>query len=378
MRRGYVLTALLLISAIILVALLYFYSVYRYAKTPFYQLTSLRNSVVILVPPGVTLHSLTEQLRDAHVISGKLKFTNLAQLMRADCHIVPGEYNVTPDMTPEKLIKKLIRGEIYLHRFTIIEGWTYKQMIHALENNNAIAKTLTNYEPETVMSALTVPNQKAEGQFYPDTYLFARGTHDIVLLKMAYQRMQRKLNQAWQIRAANLPYQDPYEVLIVASLIEKESHLEGERPKIAAVILKRLGINMLLQIDAAVIYGLGEKYQGKLSKVSLNVKTPYNTYLNKGLPPTPIAMPSMSAINAALHPEYSEALYYVANGGGGHVFSDNYKDHKLAVAQYWQYVREQQSRKLNNNRCLSIPLVFYLYATVLSSCHQNCPMWKYL
>jgi UPF0755 protein len=378
MRRGYVLTALILISTIVVITLVYSYSVYRYSKTPFSTLSSLNNSVVILVPPGVTLHSLTEQLQKAHVISGTMKFSNLAQLMRADRHIIPGEYNITPDMTPERLIKKLIRGEIYLHKFTIIEGWTYKQMIHALENNNAILKTLPNYAPETLMSALDLANQKAEGMFYPDTYLFARGTHDVVLLKMAYQRMQRKLNQAWQLRDESLPYHSPYEALIVASLIEKESHLEDERPKVAGVILKRLSINMLLQIDAAVIYGLGDSYQGRLSKVSLHMPSPYNTYLNKGLPPTPIAMPSLSAINAALHPVNGDALYYVANGEGGHVFSDNYKDHQQAVVQYWQYVKEQQSKKLSNTQCLSMPLVFYCYAKFLSVCHQNCPIWKYL
>jgi UPF0755 protein len=207
-------------------------------------------------------------------------------------------------------------------------------MMAAVTRHQALRNTLAGQSAEQVMTQLGHPGQHPEGRFYPDTYHFPRGEKDVDFLKRAYRRMERFLAREWEQRADNLPLDSPYEALILASIVERETALPEERPKIAGVFIRRLQKNMLLQTDPTVIYGMGEHYDGNIRRRDLEADTPYNTYLHPGLTPTPIAMPSGAAIRAVLHPEDGRELYFVATGDGGHHFSATLKEHNRAVRKY--------------------------------------------
>jgi UPF0755 protein len=291
--------------------------------------------VNFIIQPGTPLITLAWNLKRQHLINDPQRFIQLAKWYGATKKIKAGEYQIDPNMTPRIFLKQIIAGKMILHSVTFVEGWTFQQIMQAVNNNPYFAHTLNNLDNASIMTALGYPGINPEGQFYPDTYLFMRGTSDQQILQKSYQNMQHKLNHAWQQRAVDLPYTNPYQALIVASLIEKETAVAQERPLIAGVILRRLQKNMLLQIDAAVIYGLGKTYTGSLLRRDLTIPTPYNIYLHPGLPPTPIAMPSIASIEAALHPAVSDALYYVAKGDGSHLFSATYTQQQLAAQRYW-------------------------------------------
>ncbi len=223
-----------------------------------------------------------------------------------------------------------------MRHLTLVEGWTLEQVITAAETNPYLLHDIEKLSKNEFSTRLGSTQANFEGMLFPDTYLFAAGISDVTLLKKAYTQMQRTLNLLWEKRAPNLPYTTPYSALIVASLIEKETAKPDERARVGGVILRRLEKKMPLQIDAAVIYGLGKAYTGKIMQSQLKVNTPYNTYLHKGLPPTPIALPSLASIIAALHPTSETALYYVARGDGSHEFSDTFETHHQAVKRYRQ------------------------------------------
>ncbi|MBT0624453.1 endolytic transglycosylase MltG [Pseudomonas fluorescens] len=245
-----------------------------------------------------------------------------------------GEYRMTPGLTAEGLIGLWQRGEVVQYSLTLVEGWNFRQVRSALAKHEKIVQTLSGLSDSEVMDKLGHPGVFPEGRFFPDTYRFVRGMTDVEFLKKAYNRLDDVLAQEWSKRAADAPYTDPYQALIMASLVEKETGVPEERGQIAGVFVRRMKIGMLLQTDPTVIYGLGERYNGKLTRAHLKEANPYNTYLIAGLPPTPIAMVGREAIHAALNPVPGSSLYFVARGDGSHIFSDDLDAHNAAVREF--------------------------------------------
>lgn len=245
-----------------------------------------------------------------------------------------GEYRMVPGMTVEGLIDLWKRGEMVQYSVTLVEGWNFRQVRAALAKEEKLEHTLDTLSDSQVMDRLGHAGIFPEGRFFPDTYRFVRGMTDVELLKTAYDRLDEVLAKEWSQRAADAPYTEPYQALIMASLVEKETGVPQERGQIAGVFVRRMAIGMLLQTDPTVIYGLGDRYSGKLTRAHLKEPTPYNTYVIAGLPPTPIAMVGREAIHAALNPVAGNSLYFVARGDGSHVFSDDLDSHNNAVREF--------------------------------------------
>ena len=245
-----------------------------------------------------------------------------------------GEYRMQPGMTVEGLIDEWKRGDIVQYSLTLVEGWNFHQVRAALAKDEKLEQTLNGLSDSEVMDKLGHAGIFPEGRFFPDTYRFVRGMSDVELLKKAYDRLDEVLAKEWEQRAADVPYTEPYQALIMASLVEKETGVPQERGQIAGVFVRRMAMGMLLQTDPTVIYGLGERYSGKLTRAHLKEPTPYNTYMISGLPPTPIAMVGREAIHAALNPVAGNSLYFVARGDGSHVFSDDLEAHNNAVREF--------------------------------------------
>jgi UPF0755 protein len=245
-----------------------------------------------------------------------------------------GEYRMLPGMTAQGLIGVWQRGEVVQYSLTLVEGWNFRQVRAALAKNDKLEQTLVGLSDSELMEKLGHPGVFPEGRFFPDTYRFVRGMSDADVLEKAYDRLEDVLAKEWAKRAPDLPYNDPYKALIMASLVEKETGVPQERGQIAGVFVRRLQMGMMLQTDPTVIYGMGERYNGKLTRASLKEPTPYNTYVIFGLPPTPIAMVGREAIHAALNPVSGSSLYFVARGDGSHVFSDDLDAHNSAVREY--------------------------------------------
>lgn len=291
-------------------------------------------SLLFYIPAGSSIGSIAHRLKQAGILSHPHLFIFMARLEGQANYIKAGEYQIDPGTTPHQLLIKMVEGRVFLRQFTIVEGWTLKQVLNSINSNPYLQHTLSRYNPEMLTQKFHIPLSNLEGYLYPDTYLFAAGVADLVIFKRAFMTMQKNLMKEWQGRNQDLPYQNPYSALIAASLIEKETARPQERSRIAGVIIRRLKKHMLLQIDASVIYGLGDEYTGKLSLNDLKKDTPFNTYLHSGLPPTPIAMPSLPSIIAALHPQEGSELYYVARGDGTHEFSDTLEKHHQAIHKY--------------------------------------------
>ena len=249
-------------------------------------------------------------------------------------HLQAGEYLITDQTTVKSLLEKLKTGDVLLHEFTIVPGWTFKQVKQALVAQKALKNNLQGLNNQQIAKQLGIKHANPEGLFFPDTYQYVWGDTDLQILQRAHQRMEKVVQQAWNHRAKNLRYHFAYQVLIVASMIEKETAKDNERSMIAGVILRRLHKRMRLQIDPTVVYGLGLSYGAKLTYKDLRSHTPYNTYVHYGLPPTPICMPSSASITAALHPDHSGYLYYVAKGDGSHVFAKTYQQQRKNVRRY--------------------------------------------
>jgi UPF0755 protein len=245
-----------------------------------------------------------------------------------------GEYEITPGMTPESLLRKLASGDVIQHAITLIEGQTFREMLALIKSRDDIVHTLDGVSSQELMTRLGHEGENPEGRFLPDTYHFTRGTTDLSLLARVYNAMERHLTEAWAGRDAGLPLNTPYEALTLASIVEKETGLAEERPMIAGVFIRRLQMGMRLQTDPTVIYGLGDRFDGNLRAGDLRSDTPYNTYTRDGLPPTPIAMPGVASIHAVLHPASGDTLFFVANGNGGHYFSRTLKEHESAVQKF--------------------------------------------
>src|SRR5450631_2197436 len=264
------------------------------------------------------------------------RWTGLAPAVKA------GEYEIQPGTTPRQLLTKMVNGQVLLHSFTIVDGWRVQDMLGALRRNPDITVTLSDTAPD-LMDKLGLPGIDAEGQFLPETYRFVGGTTDIELLRQAHAALVKELESAWADRDPGLPLRDSRELLIMASIVEKESGLPQELGLIAGLYLHRLGIGMRLQADPTVIYGLGDRYDGDIRTVDLRTDGPYNTYTRAGLPPTPIALPSAAVIRATAQPEKTDAIFFVASpkDDGSHVFSSTLQQHNAAVASYVAHQRHK-------------------------------------
>jgi UPF0755 protein len=245
-----------------------------------------------------------------------------------------GSYEIDAGTSPRRLLAKMVQGEETLDHVRFIEGWTLRQLRAELQRAPNLKPVSAAMSEAALMAALGAPGQAAEGRFFPDTYAYSRGVSDLTVLRRAHRAMQQRLAATWAERAADTPLKSADEALILASIVEKETGLHADRGLVAAVFSNRLRIGMPLQTDPTVIYGLGEAFDGNLRKRDLLADTPYNTYTRGGLPPTPIALPGLASLRAAVRPEASRALYFVARGDGGSVFSDNLADHNRAVNQY--------------------------------------------
>ena len=268
-----------------------------------------------------------------------------ARATGADARIKAGEYAIEPGTTPRTLLVLLESGKVVQHSVTLVEGWTFREARRAIEQEPHLKHTLEGQDDAAVMAALGEPGQHPEGRFFPDTYLFGKGTTDLEILRQAHARMRDELAAAWAARAADLPFDSPDEALVLASLIEKETALASERPRIAGVFTTRLRKGMRLQTDPTVIYGLGDRFDGNLRRADLERDGPYNTYTRAGLPPTPIALPGAEALRAAVNPDERGDLYFVATGlpDGSHEFTRTLAAHEAAVRRYLVRYRQQQS-----------------------------------
>ena len=291
-------------------------------------------AVDFTITPGSGVRGSIEQIAAAGVPADPWLLELLARATGKSSRMKAGSYTLKPGTTPLRLIEQLVRGEFAQESLAIIEGWTFAQMRRAIAAHPALKHDTAQLTDIDLLAKVAPEVKTAEGWFFPDTYLFAKNSSDLQVYRQAHALMQKKLDESWRTRAADLPYETPYQALIMASIVEKETGRRAERGQIAGVFVNRLKRGMLLQTDPTVIYGMGERYQGQIRKRDLQTDTPYNTYTRAGLPPTPIALPGAASLQAALNPVRGNALYFVSRGNGSSQFSDNLTDHNRAVNQY--------------------------------------------
>lgn len=291
--------------------------------------------ITIEIVKGDSLKQVIHKLRDQHLFMKPLWFKVLAVQTQAYKKIKTGEYEFATGSTIPDILALLVSGKAKHYSITFPEGRNFKEMLQVIEKSPNLEHTLQGVSNEALLTQLGASEKHPEGLFFPDTYFFEKHTTDVALLKRAYDKMQLVLQQEWFNKAEHLPFNTPYQALILASIVEKETAAKSERAQIAGVFSRRLTQGMMLQTDPTVIYGMGDSYQGNIRSEDLHRETPYNTYKIKGLPPTPIAMPSREAIYAALHPDQSKnSIYFVSRGDGTHVFSANLNEHNQAVNKF--------------------------------------------
>lgn len=330
MRRKFL---LLLETGLVLAGLLLGASAWK-IHSALQQPLNITQEELLDVPNGTTPTGTLKRLEADGLIKDAFWLRIYWRFNLAGQPLHSGEYRMVPGMTMEGLIAVWKRGEVVQYSVTLVEGWNFRQVRAALAKDEKLQQTLTDLSDSQVMERLGHSGVFPEGRFFPDTYRFVRGTSDVDLLKKAYDRLEEVLAKEWAQRSADVPYTLPYQALIMASLVEKETGVPQERGQIAGVFVRRMRLGMLLQTDPTVIYGLGERYTGKLTRAHLKEENPYNTYLIPGLPPTPIAMVGREAIHAALNPAPGNSLYFVARGDGSHVFSDDLESHNSAVREF--------------------------------------------
>lgn len=302
-----------------------------YANTP---IPLERTPFEFTLKQGSSLKSAASQIKKAGGLSNEWLFVLLARGLGQARQIKPGNYQLEHEVTPLKLLHMISKGRVEQSSLTIIEGTTFSQLRAVLNGDPTLRHDSAPLSDEEILKRIGASETSAEGLFFPDTYNYDKGSSDLVVLKRAYQLMQRQLQESWKNRDADLPFDTPYQALILASIVEKETGQPGDRPMIASVFVNRLRKNMRLQTDPTVIYGMGDKFKGNLRRKDLTTDSPYNTYTRSGLTPTPIALPGLAAIQAALHPAPSKALYFVARGDGTSHFSTNLIEHNSAVNRF--------------------------------------------
>jgi UPF0755 protein len=291
--------------------------------------------LVVELKPGMGVAGLARELRRQPGLLRSASYLQAyARLNRLALRLKAGEYALAPGMTPRTLLEQIVAGRVIQYSLTVVEGWTFRQLRRALAEHPKIRQTLGDASDADIMARLGRPGEPPEGWFLPDTYHFPTGFTDEMFLRRAMAAMDRQLREAWSHRSPDSPLTYPYQALILASIVERETALPAERPEVAGVFARRLRRGMLLQTDPTVIYGLGEAFDGNLRRTDLTRDNPYNTYTRKGLPPTPIALPSAGALAAAVDPAPGDALYFVATGQGGHVFSATLDEHNQAVRRH--------------------------------------------
>ena len=331
MRRGVLIAGAILLGGWLVAALvvgMVFRSIERTAL-------ATDEAQVIEIPSGASFASVAMRLAERGLVDHPMPLRLYARWHGFANRIQAGEYALVPGTTAAELIQRMVDGEVIQHDLTVIEGWRFDEMLAAIRAHPAVKQTLaTDASDADIMAAIGRESVPAEGRFLPETYHFPRGTADIDILRRANRALEGALTSAWANRASGLPIDNATEALILASIIEKETGLAEERRRIAGVFTRRLERGMRLQTDPTVIYGLGEAFDGDLRRVHLRTDTPYNTYTRHGLPPTPIALPGVAAIAAAIDPAAGDSLYFVSRGDGSHVFSSTLEAHNAAVRRY--------------------------------------------
>lgn len=285
------------------------------------------------VAKGSSLRDVVGQLREQHVTESRpLYWRVLAEQLRVAGRLHAGEYALTAGMTPRELLLNMAAGKVLQRNFTIVDGWNFRDLRQALAKADRLRQDGAGLDDAALMAKIGAPGEMPEGRFLPETYAYVKGDSDLDILRRAHAAMARMLDTLWARRDKDVPLATPYDALILASIVEKETGRADERARIAGVFVRRLQEHMLLQTDPTVIYGMGESYTGNIHKSDLTTDTPYNTYTRAGLPPTPIAMAGKPAIEAALHPAPGAELYFVARGDGTHVFSSTLDEHNRNVA----------------------------------------------
>ena len=321
--------AVLLISLLSLAAFLIDWEIFLH--TP---LIPPKTKLDYILPAGSSVHVLAHDLHQLGFLTRPHYFLLLAYSKHQANHLRAGEYRFQAGLTPPELLQQVADGKVLWRQMTFIEGWTYDQLMTQLESNPLIEHKLAGLPPLLVLLDLNIPHINPEGLFFPDTYQYTAGMSDKTILLQAYNLMQKKVTNAWASRYPTVPYKNAYQALIVASIIEKEAEVNSDRPIISGVILRRLQKGMLLQMDSTVIYGMGPNFKSPLTGKDLKIPSAYNTYLNLGLPPTPICMPGLASINAAVHPTPGDVMYFVSRGNGTHQFSVTYSQQKAAIQKY--------------------------------------------
>ncbi|MGE8362052.1 endolytic transglycosylase MltG [Pseudomonas sp.] len=324
---------LLLEGCVLLAGLLVAFVVWQQHQALEQPLT-LSEERMLDVPAGATPGGVLNRLESEGVLNNAFWLRAYWRFNLQGQPLHSGEYRLTPGLTVRDMLGLWQRGEVVQYSLTLVEGWSFRQVRAALARETRLDLTLTDLTDAQLMERLGQPGVNPEGRFFPDTYRFVRGMSDLDLLKQAYTRLELVLEEEWAQRSEGLPYKTSYDALIMASMIEKETGVPHERGEIAGVFVRRLALGMRLQTDPTVIYGLGERYNGRLTRAHLREATPYNTYVIDGMPPTPIALVGREAINAALHPVDGKSLYFVARGDGSHVFSNSLEAHNRAVREY--------------------------------------------
>lgn len=291
-------------------------------------------SLIIDIPRGTSLRGLARRMTDAGLLDHPYYFIVMAYRQGDQARIKAGEFELTAGMTPREVLARITSGQVVQYPVTLVEGWTFRQAVAAIEAQERFSGELASLDDAALMAALGRPGEHPEGRLFPDTYSFPRDTPRLAVLRRAFERMEQVLAEEWEKRVEGLPIDTPYEALILASIIEKETGVAAERHEIAGVFTRRLQKGMRLQTDPTVIYGMGERYDGRIRRADLQEATPYNTYVINGLPPTPIALPGRASIRAALAPADGETLYFVSRGDGSHVFSVTLDEHNRAVRRY--------------------------------------------
>lgn len=341
LARPLLLTTLLLSAVVVAAAFLVQFKTREWLNQP---LSLPASGHLFEVRPGDSLLAVGRRLQQQELLSHAWLLAAVAQWRGVADRIQAGEYQLDAGSTPERLLEKLLHGEVVIYRITFIEGWSFRQAMDALQRQPKLEHRLAGLTETELAQQLELESAQPEGWIYPDTYHYRKGESDLQLLRRAHARMKKLLEQQWSERAADLPLKSPYEALILASIVEKETGKGSERPEIAGVFVRRLRSDMPLQTDPTLIYGLGSCFNGDLTQADLRRPGPYNSYLTKGLPPTPIALPGEAAIHAVLHPAPGDALYFVAKGDGSHHFSASFEAHQRAVEQYQKSQRRTDYR----------------------------------
>lgn len=324
---------LLLEGGVLLVGLLVAFAAWQ-QHAALHQPLKLTDEYLVDVPAGATPGGVLNRLEADGVLDQAFWLRLYWRFNLRNQPLHSGEYRLVPGATASDMLDLWRRGEVLQYSLTLVEGWNFRQVRAALAREKRLELTLGELSDAELMKKLGLPGLNPEGRFFPDTYSFVRGMSDLELLKQAQVRLEKVLAEEWAQRAKDLPYKEPYDALIMASMIEKETGVPQERGEIAGVFVRRLRIGMRLQTDPTVIYGMGERYNGRITRNDLRQPTPYNTYTIDGMPPTPIALVGREAIHAALNPVAGKSLYFVARGDGSHVFSNSLEQHNRAVREY--------------------------------------------